>query len=626
MKTARLIVFAVCCIAAGVQGGLFSPAVTNPGFEEDVVSPGSKSSAVGGWYNRTAYCWSSEEGNTGFPQTPYGANWCEFGNLSWVYQQIGTWEPGRELQINLLVGSVNGTDFPGVRVSLWAGGDPARATDGNPSLPSTTLETAVGAVQIAVSDVIKPPALYSGVMGSYEYLGTGQSSEESVVLSTGSGGTPGEPLWLLVQSAGRRRVLIDNISVAFLSGDPVAVNPTPGDYAEGVDPDGILRWDVVNAGDATFSISIGTTTACDDVLASNTGVAREYAPPAGILGYGTTYFWRVDVTDEGNVYPGPVWRFTTGGKADAPVPADGGTADRSVGMLSWAADPLAASYDVYFGHPGDLRLVGNYTDTGVSFADLAATLSGGVLAAGQYQWRVDTRDDSGGLMVVGDIWNVTIPEVEPVMLEDFHTYNDTTVLLGRWSGKNGAVLSLEDIYGSMRLDYDSRTGPWKSQAVLTFDSPQDWARTGLDTIAFSFCGAWTNTPQAISLAISDGTGTATAIHPRPGAITSPYWQTWYVRLRDFSDGGVDLRNITAVTIAVGDGAGPGDSGTFYVDDLSLLTVGCIGAFQPAGDINGDCAVTLADMVILADDWLLADFEITGTEPDAARLAGILHLR
>jgi len=141
------------------------------------------------------------------------------------YQQIGTWEPGRELQINLLVGSVDGTDFPGVRVSLWAGGDPARATDGNPSLPSTTLETAVGAVQIAVSDVIKPPALYSGVMGSYEYLGTGQSSEESVVLSTGSGGTPGEPLWLLVQSAGRRRVLIDNISVAFLSGDPVAVNP-----------------------------------------------------------------------------------------------------------------------------------------------------------------------------------------------------------------------------------------------------------------------------------------------------------------------------------------------------------------------------------------------------------------
>lgn len=615
MKVASAIVLVVCCMAASTQGELFSPAITNPSFEDDVLAPGDKTLEITDWWNRTSYCWAAEQRNADFPETTYGANWVEFGNLSWVYQQIGTWEADRQLHISLLVGSISGTDFPGVRVGLWAGGDPVMAADGNPSIPSTTIETTVGATQITISDLIKPAALYSDVMGDYEFLGTGQTSEESVILSTGSGRTPGEPLWLLIQAGGRRRSLIDNIRVIYWSGDPMVINPTPGDYAEGMDPGGTMRWDVVNAASPQFDISIGTTSACDDVLASNTGSAMTYNPPAGMLNYAATYYWRVDVTDEGDPYPGPVWRFTTGGKAGSPVPEDGRTADRSVGMLSWGDDALAASYDVYFGHPGELQFVGNYAATSVSFADLAATLSQGVLAAGDYQWRVDTRDGGGDLMVAGNVWAVTIPPyeaVQSVVLEDFASYMDSLELLDHWAVSGTGSIWLDDLYGSMAMQYDNISEGSSVEAGFEPAALAGWTYIGMKALSISFKGNPGNAPQPLYVVLSDGENSVRVTHEDIDAVRNDQWRQWDIALADFVGLGLDPAEAAGLAIGIG-GSGTG-SGTIFIDDIALYPARCLDEHRSLADVNADCAVDNTDLVLIAADWLESDYLVSPTEP------------
>jgi len=297
----------VVCAGAG----LFSPAVVNPSFETDILDAGTKSTAITDWWNRTSYCFVSEETNTGFPLTPSGQNWAEFGNRSWVYQQIGTWEPGMMLEVSLLVGSVSGRDFPGLYVSLWVGGEPASAADSGTANP-TTLESAVGATQVAISELIQPAL-------------TGAATVEvQVTLSSGSAGTEGEPLWLLLQSAGLGRVLIDAIAVRRLPVSPV----TPA-HGQGLVPITTeLQWEFTEG---------YTITACDVYLGTD---PNEAAPGGGlvkivdrqlvtqvdpapsaytaaeVLEYGTTYYWRVDVYEPNAPGPdvrteGPLWRFET---------------------------------------------------------------------------------------------------------------------------------------------------------------------------------------------------------------------------------------------------------------------------------------------------------------------------
>jgi len=608
-------------LAATAGGGLWNPPVVNPSLEDDVLAPATKTAQISGWWNRTAYCWASEETNASFPLTPYGANWAEFGNLSWMYQQIGTWQEAMEIEIDLLVGSVQGTDFPGLYVSLWVGGDPGRAADGNPAVVGqTTLETQVGAVAIATSELIKPADLYDPQhSGSYDYLGTGQTAEVRVVLSTGTGHGPGDPLWLLVQSAGRRRVLVDNIQVTPHARVPKAHNPVPAVNTEGVDPMGAFRWDVADASDPSFDVNIGTTPACDDVLVGQpTGGVRSYQPPDGLLDYGRIYYWRVDVTDGGTEYMGDVWQFGTGGKATNPVPPDGETADWSVGTLSWSGDGLISSYDVYFGRPGDLRFVGRYTVPAVSFDDLATALGQSHLQEADYQWRVDTRDAAGDLMAAGEMWAVTIPEPEAIVIDDF-SYASSVELQSRWSTRGAATVVLDDIFGSMQLDFEGTPGQSAPEAVCVFDAPQDWASALADTLTVGFRGLPDNVRAPLVLRVGDGTSSVRMVHPDPEAVVDRRWRTWNLRLGDLRKAGLDLTHVAWVSIGIGMPNETGGTGTLLVDDLVLRYAGCIPDFKPAGDMNGDCRVGLDDLIALAGHWLRADFFVTGRPPDSDRL-------
>ncbi len=619
MNYKSVILVASCLIFASVQAGLNSPSLVNPSFEDPALAAGGSTGGVTDWYDSVGYTYTADDGAATHPETPYGDNWSEFGQRRWMYQQIGTYDENMDIEISFLMGARSDKGSSPAVVGLLVGGNPALAADLNTQFlvadfgnSTNPLVGIVGATLITTTGEIAP---FSGTA-----LAT---SEQSMTLSTGTGYAAGTPLWLQIYCpitvAGR--LLIDNVVVALATNDPSAINPTPNIGAPYVDPMVAMSWGVQNATSPSFDINIGTTSACNEIISGvGTGSVMSYTPPAGLLDYATEYFWRVDVTDGGTEYPGSTWFFTTGGEATDPVPASGLTADRSAGALSWSGDALIASYDVYFGLPGDLQLVDNYVATSVSFSYLGASVGQTPLPAGDYQWRVDTLDGSDILMVTGDVWDVTIPEIEPIVLDDFTTYNDTSEMLANWSAGGGAALVLNDLYGSMQFDYDSQAAPFKSEATLTSVSPQDWAATGMDTFSISLRGLETNDPEPIDITLNDGTVTATASYPQADTTTDIWWNTWFIRLSDFSDQGLDLSHVTSIAIGVGHGSSPGGAGTIYIDDLQLELPGCIAAFWPEGDLNKDCRVTLADVSLLSGDWLLKDFAVSPVTPTAPMLA------
>jgi hypothetical protein len=85
------------------------------------------------------------------------------------------------------------------------------------------------------------------------------------------------------------------------------------------------------------------------------------------------------------------------------------------------------------------------------------------------------------------------------------------------------------------------------------------------------------------------------------------WQEWNIDLAEF---GIDLTNVTEIAIGFGDenNTTPGGSGVVYFDDIRLYRVRCLPTRRkPVGDFDNDCQVSHSDLAVMADDWLVADY-------------------
>ena len=207
---------------------LNDPAILNASVEDPDLASGATSNNINDWFDATAYTWTQDDGSVAHPDTPYGDNWIELGNGRWIYQQIGTYEEGMDLDITFLAGQPDGNTFDGITVELLVGGGPALAADHNSKRSDAGfgLEATVGASVIATSGQLDP------------FPSSGQATQEMTVsLSTGTGHSVGDPLWLLLSrpSTGGRS-LIDNVQVVHTNaapsnGDPVFnANPISEEY------------------------------------------------------------------------------------------------------------------------------------------------------------------------------------------------------------------------------------------------------------------------------------------------------------------------------------------------------------------------------------------------------------
>jgi hypothetical protein len=250
--------------------------------------------------------------------------------------------------------------------------------------------------------------------------------------------------------------------------------------------------------------------------------------------------------------------------------------------LGWRPGREAATHTVYFGtDPNAVRdgTAASQSVTGRSFLPEAMNLGT------TYYWRVD---EVNTVTYAGSVWSFTTEAYRVV--EDFESYNDDleakTTIFDTWidgltDGRSGSIVGRDTapfaeqtiVHGgrqSMPLSY-SNTGTFStSEAVRTFDEPQDWTAYGLKSLSLYFQGAAGNGGQ-LYLKINN---TKVPYSGNAADLAKPAWQRWIVDLSTVAGG---VSQVTKLTIGV---EGSGAGGVLYLDDIQLYPTVFVPITQP----------------------------------------------
>jgi hypothetical protein len=370
----------------------------------------------------------------------------------------------------------------------------------------------------------------------------------------------------------------------------IAYFPEPADGAESVNLDVELKW-TAGYGAKLHTVYFGEN--FDEVNDATGGLPQgktTYSP--GPLELAKTYYWRVDEFDIVSTHKGNVWSFTTEGGVGSPEPANGAVDITQTPTLIWVPGVFAASHQVYFG--SDSEAVKN-ADTSSPEYKGTTDLGSENFESGQlewnttYYWRIDevnnTNTDSPW---TGPLWNFTTANF--LIIDDFEAYNDldpadpaSNRIFFVWvdgfdnPAINGSIVGYANppfaeqtiVHSgnqSMPLEYNNAVG--KSEATLTLISNRDWTVKGVNTLTIWYRGSAGNAAENMYVALN---GNAVVNHDNPDAAVRTAWTRWNIDLQAFADQGVNLGNVNAITLGLGNRANPvaGGAGMMYFDDIRL---------------------------------------------------------
>jgi len=357
--------------------------------------------------------------------------------------------------------------------------------------------------------------------------------------------------------------------------------PNPADGAESVGVDDSFSW-TTGFGAKLHTVYFGESFEEVDNAASGLPQgATTYSP--GTLKMAKTYYWRVDEFDVVETHKGDVWSFTTEGAVTALDPANGAVDVTQTPVLTWAPG-LGASYEVYFGADAaslELKASGNLGSESYEPGQLEWNTT--------YYWRVDEANNaSADSPWTGTLWSFTTANF--LIIDDMESYNDldesdpasNRIYLAWIDGfdnpiANGSVVGnlnapfaeqtiVNNGIQSMPMAYDNAVG--KSEATLTLNSNRNWTVNSINTLTIWFRGSSSNTAEPMYVALN---GSAVVTNDNPDAAQTNRWTEWNIDLTQFADQGVNLANVTSITLGLGNRANPvtGGSGTMYFDDIRL---------------------------------------------------------
>ena len=288
--------------------------------------------------------------------------------------------------------------------------------------------------------------------------------------------------------------------------------------------------------------------------------------------------------------------------------------------LSWtAAQDATGEHHVYFGTSEED--VANATDSdseymgSVPLENPYYTLALSDVEKGQiHYWRVDETTGSG--IVKSDSVGKFIVSAETRL--DFFDYSTATALRNVW-GNNAALDN-----GTMSIEYDNSGPPYLTEvgadtADLSICS-SDWTFGDNELLMLDVRGHDDMTDSIyVTLESNGGAEDGTIQYPDVRELNQQDYEnfrTWVIPLQDFADQGVDLTNVTKMTIGIGMKDSPtiGGSGALHVDNIRLSIAVCLPELI-AVDINDDCVVDEGDIVDLAADWLESEYTVTAAEPE-----------
>ena len=279
-------------------------------------------------------------------------------------------------------------------------------------------------------------------------------------------------------------------------------------------------------------------------------------------------------------------------KAHSPEPANGAVDTPWSLDLAWMAGDEATHHDVYFGTDAGAVAKADTTSAGVYRKRLPVDTTSYSLANLEwgvtYYWRVDEVDpghpDSPWK---GSVWSFTTADF--IVVDDFESYTDEEGKNSRiyetwidgWTNKTGATVGYGQapfteqkiVHGgkqSLPLDYNNVNSPWYSEAERTWDTPQNWASNGIDTLTLYVRGQAGNGPEKLYVSLEDSSGkAATGVNSNPKAALVAEWTEWRIPLQNFS--GVNAARIKKMVIGLGDRASPkkGGAGLIYIDDIHV---------------------------------------------------------
>jgi hypothetical protein len=119
---------------------------------------------------------------------------------------------------------------------------------------------------------------------------------------------------------------------------------------------------------------------------------------------------------------------------------------------------------------------------------------------------------------------------------------------------------------SMPMAYDNAVG--KSEATLTLTSNRDWTVNGVNRLTIWHRGSSSNAVDEMYVVLN---GSAGVDNDNPDAALIGSWTEWNIPLQAFADQGVNLANVTSITLVLGNRSNPvaGGSGMMYFDDIRL---------------------------------------------------------
>jgi hypothetical protein len=156
------------------------------------------------------------------------------------------------------------------------------------------------------------------------------------------------------------------------------------------------------------------------------------------------------------------------------------------------------------------------------------------------------------------------------------------------------------------------------------------------TLAGTITGAtWThqdigirsNGPERMFVAIQGTTGPQAIVYNTdPQAATRNTWTEWNIPLTAFT--GINLSNVDRISIGFGTkgNTSPGGSGLMYFDDIRLYKGRCFPLLvRPDADFSNNCVVDMTDLEILANNWLIKNWQVTPVAPSNAGLVAYYAL-
>jgi len=331
----------------------------------------------------------------------------------------------------------------------------------------------------------------------------------------------------------------------------------------------------------------------------------------------------------------PVW-------AREPNPAAGAT-DVNVPSvnLSWRPGREAVSHNVYFS-PSRQAVINSTAP--VASVSHPSSDSGELQLGRTYYWKVDEVNGAETpTLWPGDVWDFSTKQY--LAIDDFEGYDDdyqnynrifqvwidgvgySQPEPGRPGNGSGAIIgtnlapwveqTIVHSPGQSMPFYYNNTAASYSEAtanVADLAAGQNWTKYGIKALTLWFYGDPNNSTAERMYVKLDGSKVAydgDAVN-----LTRRKWHEWNIDLKDFA--GVNLSNVTQLSIGFERSGGAGGSGLVYFDDIRRHPARCLADLrQPGADLNDDCVVDHLDLKIIANQWLSSGLLVTPTQPSTA---------